>query len=212
MNKRPIIRKPLNIALAVLAAGLPLTLALWAGPIQPASAHGVFIFAWDEGDRICTDSYFSKSSKVQGGTVTMRNAAGQVLQSGLTDKDGGLCLPRPARPEDLIFVIEAGEGHRAEFKLRAADLSNSIPTAASEAVAPEASGPPSAGPEKTSEVEENLRRIVREELQTQLGPLRKALAESQRGQEPGLREIVGGLGWVAGLFGLAFWWTGRKKK
>jgi hypothetical protein len=28
----------------------------------------------------------------------------------------------------------------------------------------------------------------------------------------GIRDIVGGLGWLAGLFGCAFWFSGRRQK
>lgn len=206
------LRKALGGRFTILAAAI-LTSALWAASAGPAAAHGVYIFAWADGDQICTDSYFSKSSKVRGGRVSMRNAAGEILAAGLTGDDGGLCLARPEARMDLFFVVEAGEGHRAEFKLRAEDLPGDAP-AASEPAAPEAARPPSsaAGKVNAATTEDSLRQIIREELQSQLSPIRKTLAEGRHQQEPGPREIIGGLGWVAGLFGLAFWWTGRKKK
>lgn len=213
MNRAPFFRKPLKISLAGWAARLFLAVALLIAPAGSVSAHGVFIFAWADGDRICTDSYFNKKSKVQGGKVSMRNAAGEVLQSGSSDSEGGLCFARPDGREDLFFVVEAGEGHRAEFKLRAEDLPGAAPAAGESFSRPEAAPAPKVTEAADSgNLEESLRRMVREELQSQLSPIHKALAEGQRGQSPGLREIVGGLGWVAGLFGLAFWWTGRKKK
>lgn len=212
MNRAPFFGKLLKISLVGLASGLLLTTALLVAPSGPASAHGVFIFAWVDGDRICTDSYFSKKSKVQGGRVSMRNAAGDIMQSGLSDSQGGLCFARPDERKDLFFVVDAGEGHRAEFKLRAEDLPGETP-ADDKPFSPEATV--SLTVTETLEagnLEENLRYIVREELQSQLSPIRKALAGGGSDQSPGLREIVGGLGWVVGLFGLAFWWTSRKKK
>lgn len=212
MNRAPFFGKLLKTCLVGWASGLLMAIAVLIAPAGPASAHGVFIFAWVDGDRICTDSYFSKKSKVQGGKVSMRNAAGEVLESGLSDSRGGLCFARPGELEDLLFVVDAGEGHRAEFKLRAEDLSGVAPVV-DKPFSPEAASPSAVTKSADSgNLEESLRRMVREELQSQLSPIRKALAEGGRDQSPGLREIIGGLGWVVGLFGLAFWWTGRKKK
>ena len=123
-------------------------------------AHGLFTFAWAEGDLICTDSYFSRNSKARGARISMVDQAGAVLASGQTDTGGGFCFKRPERPQQLVFVVEAQGGHRGEFTLPA-------------------EGPPPADEART---------------------------------DPGLREIVGGLGWLAGLAGLGFWWAARRER
>ncbi len=199
-----------------LAAGLwGLLIALSAGTAQ---AHGVFIFAWPEGDRICTDSYFAKKSKVRDGQVKMLTPDGQELQRGRTDNQGGFCFLRPDKPGDLLFVIEAGQGHRGEFRLRAEDWAGAGgPAPASTPSAQGVSAPEAAavGAALQSESlgldQDALRLIVREELETQIGPLRRALAEAAE-PEPGLKEIVGGLGWLAGLAGLGLWLSARRRR
>lgn len=49
---------------------------------------------------------------------------------------------------------------------------------------------------------EELERIVNAALDAKLSPIRQMLAEqSQRGVE--MRDIIGGLGWIVGLAGIA---------
>ncbi|MDR2140483.1 MAG: hypothetical protein LBR11_01585 [Deltaproteobacteria bacterium] len=186
-------------------------------------AHGVYIFGWGEGDRICTDSYFSRSNKVQGGLVRLKGPAGQILAEGQTNENGEICFPRPQVEGDYLLEVEAGEGHRAEFTLRAADLP---PLESGQAVSGQAASQPGAAPDPIPDATptaealsqavpdlESLRLVIREELRSQLSPLNKFLAESRRGADgpPGAREIVGGLGWLVGVFSLAYWLMGRRK-
>ncbi|MDR0882928.1 MAG: hypothetical protein LBP55_10415 [Candidatus Adiutrix sp.] len=149
---------------------------LTLAPAPTALAHGVYIFAWPEGERLCSDSYFSGHSKVRGGRVSLLDAAGQTLESGLTADDGSFCFIRPDRSQDLTFVVEAGQGHRAEFKLRAEDWP--LPASTSPADPPLAKTAP---------------------------------AKNKAPTEPGAREIIGGLGWLAGIFGLAAWLAARRR-
>lgn len=84
-----------------------------------ALAHSVYIFAWPEAGRICTESYFSKRSKVRNGEVHMENGNGNVLGSARTNAAGSVCFDPPEQVEDLRFVVLAGQGHRGEFILPA---------------------------------------------------------------------------------------------
>lgn len=152
----------------------------------PAGAHGVYIFAWAEPGRICTDSYFSAKSKVRGGEVSMRNTMGELLAERHSGTDGIACfaVPEhiraggPAAAEDLLFVVMAGQGHRAEFLLPAAHVEQALAPSGREQAAPDAAPPSGSG-------------------------------ESRPPDEPRLRDILGGLGWIAGLVGLAAWWSSR---
>jgi nickel transport protein len=198
-------------ALALLAAA-----ALSAASAAEAEAHAVYVFAYASGDEICTESYFTRRNRVIGGTITMLDAAGNEIESADTGEDGNHCFPAPAGEGDLQFVVLAGEGHRGEFTLPAADR-----PAAAAPPAPAALGAPAGGPSGPAGTPpsdaaatagaspavspDSLRAIVREELKAQIGPLSRALAEARDDRTPGLREIVGGLGWLVGIAGLALW-------
>lgn len=58
---------------------------------------------------------------------------------------------------------------------------------------------------------EVIRAIVRDELQKQLSPMRHYLAEKLEDTTPGLKEIVGGIGWLMGLGALGFWFSQRRR-
>ena len=93
---------------------------------EQAAAHGVYIFAWADGPRICTSSYFSKSSKVRDGEVTMADNRGTVLGSGRSDDTGAFCFSPPHEAQELVFTVLAGQGHRGDYVLPAADVGLAI--------------------------------------------------------------------------------------
>ncbi|MDL2207212.1 hypothetical protein LJB82_00645 [Desulfovibrio sp. OttesenSCG-928-M16] len=155
---------------------------LLCGP-APCFAHGVFIFAWAEGDRLCSESYFSKKSKVRGGQVDVLFADGELLASGRTDDAGLVCFAAPQKADDLLFVLNAGMGHRADFLLPAAQVAEALA-----APAPPASSEPAPV------------------------PLHKAAAGESAAAGPSWRDILGGLGWIIGLAGLGAWYSSRRRK
>lgn len=127
----------------LLHAALPmsvLTLALTLTLLPAAAlAHRVNIFAWTEGDQIVVECAFNGSSKVNGGRIAVYDATdGKELLQGLTDAQGQFrfAVPGEARAagHGLRIQINAGEGHRNEWLMEAAEF-NAAPTAA-EAAAP----------------------------------------------------------------------------
>ncbi|MGL4667739.1 MAG: hypothetical protein ACRCWR_07400 [Saezia sp.] len=199
-------------------------------------AHSVYIFAWADGTQICTESYFTQKSKVRGGEVKMIGVSGETLAQGVTAEDGVVCFPLPAKAQPLEFIVLAGAGHQGRFSLRenewtvAVNATNEVVPASGETRQPtplpfvEPNTTPSSSiaeiPQQSvsapllldSTSEESLRTIVREELQKQLSPMRQYMAEKMEDKTPGIREIVGGIGWLIGLAALASWWSQRKKK
>ena len=175
---------------------------------DPAEAHSIYIFAYQEHSRICTNSYFGGKAKVRGGWVSMITVAGEVLATAQTDEQGNACFERPDSVQDLIFRVEAGGGHQAEFELAASSLgsgdsseSNQKPVDSQDAVAGvSASSPVCAGG------------LTRDDLHGALSPIMLKLAEmeSEQNSRVNLKDIIGGLGWVIGLSGAAFWAAGRK--
>jgi nickel transport protein len=191
---------------SALLAGLFLLFA------EQALAHSVHIFAWADGERICSESYFSKTSRVRDGEAVMADAAGLVLARTRTDATGLACFPLPEKAQDLTFYVLAGPGHRGEFSLRAVDLAASFPQAS---LSPDSSSAPQTGqprPSGRADSEDGLRTIVNQELQRQLAPILQTLAEIKADKSPGLSEIIGGIGWILGVASLAQWLAFRRKK
>ncbi len=188
-----------------------------------ASAHKLRIFAWPEGDMIYGETAFSGDRKPKNVVVTVQDGASHtVLLTTRTDEQGkfNFTVPQKAVEEhlDLLLVVTAGEGHRGEWPLPAAeyllliaptkvaDVNESTPTVTINTSSPSA--------DTANEVlidEQLLRRIVEEELEKKLTPLRRILAES-KDSSPGLRDILGGIGYILGLAGLLAWIKANKQK
>jgi len=180
-------------------------LALLALP-DAALAHRVHFFAWDEDGRVCSRSSYGKNARIADAEVTVRDADGKEVLRGRSDRDGLFCFARP-HAAALHLSVDAGQGHRGEFRLSA-----KTPAAAehTENRTQPAPTPPAAA----SVDQEALRRIVREELERVFPPLlertREAAPPPGLEAEPGPREILGGLGWIAGLAALLAWYRRRR--
>lgn len=178
-----------------------------------ASAHRVNVFAWVEGSDIVTESKFSNGSRVQGGRITVLNEkTGGTVAEGTTDEQGMLRLAIPqsvlAERPGLKIVLSAGEGHRGEWELEGSELPSGAPAAPAKP-APDSAQPapaaaaPAAAPAAALAGEAELARLIDERLSAQLAPVRRDLAELKQRDGITVTDIVGGLGWIFGLFGVA---------
>ena len=200
-----------------IAAGA-LALLLCAG----ANAHRVNIFAWIEGDQVVTESKFSSGSRVQKGAVTVKNAAdGSVLAAGVTDDAGvwrfDVTDAMRHAPKGLELEINAGEGHQNQWSIPADELAAADGAGASElpAAVPVSTQmtQPAAPPKKDSAAaamsEAELEAVFSRVLDKKLAPVYRELALSHD-KTPAMPEIVGGMGWLIGLGGIAAWARRRR--
>ena len=168
---------------------------------------------------------------MRGGEVLMTDQAGGILARGVTGEDGLLCFALPATPQTLEFTVNAGSGHRGRFKLEEKELAGALglqepigqnPVTDSAQRTPPEQERPAIQTANTSDdplplglvagSEDIIRRIVQEEIQKQLSPMRQYLAEKLENKSPGLRDIVGGIGWLAGLGAFGFWLSQKRKR
>jgi nickel transport protein len=82
-----------------------------------AFAHKVSLFAYVEGGKIFTESFFPDGRAVEGGKVTVYDSQDQLLLEGKTDSQGYFNFPVP-KIDDLTIVLDATMGHKADFKLK----------------------------------------------------------------------------------------------
>ena len=87
----------------------------------PALAHKVNIFAYAEGGRIYTESYFPDGRPVEGGRVLVLDPAQKQLAEAKTDNEGRCDFAIPA-VTDLTIIIEASMGHRNSYLLKRAEV------------------------------------------------------------------------------------------
>ncbi|MDX9819555.1 MAG: carboxypeptidase regulatory-like domain-containing protein [Desulfococcus multivorans] len=86
-----------------------------------ALAHKVNLFAYVEGGKIHTESYFPDGRMVEGGTVRVFDSADTLLLEGTTDTGGLFSFPIP-KVDDLTIVIDAGMGHKNSFQLKRTEV------------------------------------------------------------------------------------------
>ena len=169
-------------------------------------AHKVNVFAWVEGDMVFVEGYYPGGKKAQNSLVEVYNSTGAKLLEGRTNQKGEFSFKIPAR-EDLRIVLTAGMGHKNDFTITAGDLGGSEPSSGEpvpktrEKVSPPSSTTVDIGP---------LEVMIDEALDRKLEPVIK-LIRNTRKEGPGFTEIIGGIGYILGLFGLVMYFKDRKK-
>ncbi len=164
-------------------------LMLWA---IPSSAHQVHVSAQVRGSTIHGEAYFHGGVPVRDATVTAFDPSGQQIGTTRTDQQGEFSLKARFRCDHKLLV-DAGEGHGAEFLIVAGQLPKRLP--------PRGNGRTSA---KTSPDNEQL-----EAIRAEIGLLREQLSNYE--QKIRLRDILGGIGYIVGIAGVTFYFLGVRR-
>jgi nickel transport protein len=190
----------------------------------PALAHRVLVFAFAEGDTIHTESKFVGSGAVQKGQVLVQDKkTGQTLLTGTTDDQGKYSFKIPpeatAGKLDLLIVTEAAMGHKGEWLLKADSYllgGKSTTAAAGPGVstpatpAPAASPPVASGAKAASVDQQALEAALDKSLERHLAPLKEMLTDLTI-HRTSFTDILGGLGYIMGIFGLWAYFTSKKQ-
>lgn len=199
-------------------------------------AHRINIFALVEADQIRVECKFSKKSPAQNSPVTIQDkASGKQLALKNTDEQGIALFPVTAEmksaPQGLIAHINAGEGHENDFEIEKSELdgasassgTETAPAPAAAAASPsEPSTPAAPSVSAASSVQipadsvaamsrQDLEKLISTAVDRRVTPLRVMIA-SQVEKGPGITEILGGIGWILGIFGTAALCLSRRKK
>jgi nickel transport protein len=191
---------------------------------MPAFAHKVSIFAWVEDDTVYTRSKFSKGKRVKNSPVIVFDSDGNKLLEGKTDENGEFSF-KITKQSALKVVLKASMGHMAEWKIPfeeinpeavsnnskpESDIKNSYETS-SRSQTINSDTDLSALSESHGISRQEIKKLIDESLDKKLSPIMNMLADSYGGG-PSLTEIIGGIGYIFGLMGVAMYFTSRKKK
>ncbi len=191
-------------------------------------AHRINIFALVEADQIRVECKFSKKSPAQNSPVTILDkASGKQLALKNTDEQGIALFPVTAEmksaPQGLIAHINAGEGHENDFEIEKSELDGASASSGTETASPsEPSTPAAPSVSAASSVQipadsvaamsrQDLEKLISTAVDRRVTPLRVMIA-SQVEKGPGITEILGGIGWILGIFGTAALCLSRRKK
>lgn len=182
-----------------------------------ALAHKVTVFAWVEGNTVLGESKFSGGKKVRDSEIIVWDLNGKELLRTRTNQKGEFSFPIPAKTAMRIELI-AGMGHKAEWTIpleyidepaSARDAQRPLPEPAGktdpgQAVHPAAAIDP-------VQLEAIVEKAVTKALDKKITPLTRMVADLEQ-KDPTMNEIVGGIGYIFGLMGVAIYFSSRKKK
>ena len=190
----------------------------------PALAHRVLVFAFAEGDTIHTESKFVGSGAVQKGQVLVQDKkTGQTLLTGTTDDQGKFSFKIPpeatAEKLDLLIVTEAAMGHKGEWLLKAdsylpggkSTTAAAAPGVSTPAAPAPSTSPPVASGAKAANVDQQaLEAALDKSLERHLAPLKEMLTDLTI-HRTSFTDIIGGLGYIMGIFGLWAYFMSKKQ-
>lgn len=192
--------------------------------VEPAFAHKVTIFAWVEGDTVFTQSKFSGGRKAQDSSVVVYDTEGNRLLEGKTDAKGEFAFKIPKKT-GLKVVLKASMGHLAEWMIPAEEIiaaarertggHQETPTQSAAKEEPPRSPAVKPGrikpaPAPVDLQRQELQKMIDESLDRKIAPIANMLA-SLTNRGPGLTEIMGGIGYIFGLVGVALYIASRKR-
>jgi len=189
-------------AIAILA-GLVLMLGT-----APAFAHKMKVFASAEGATISGYVYFNSGNRAVGVRIDVADRAGTTLYTGTSDADGAFRFEATRRTDHVISA--AGEdGHAATYIVPASELPDSLPAPPDNRHADTIPTPSAASvvlPESAHSTE--MRAMIEQSVARQIRPLREQIDSYQ--EKIWWHDVLGGIGYIVGLGGLAFGLTRRR--
>ncbi len=179
---------------------LPALLALpMIAHSHAALAHKMKVFAAAEGAVVSGYVYFSPGGRAQDAAVMATLPDGTVVFQGRTDPEGGFRFA-PGQRADLRITADGADGHEARFIVKAAELPDALaaapPPGTGAAVTPVGAHPVTAQPPA------ELAALIEQSVARQVRPLREQLDAFQDAAQ--WHDVLGGIGYIVGLGGLAY--------
>ncbi|SFL73724.1 hypothetical protein [Halanaerobium salsuginis] len=171
-------------------------------------AHRVILYAYVEGSNLEIEAGFSDGSPARLAKLEIYDKQDNLLATGETNEAGLAEVAIPART-DLKIILKAGMGHQAEYQINESEIAKDFKQPADQTLDNQNSAVIGSSNELSKA---ELREIVAEEVSREVKPLRKQIAKLITEQEkPGISEILGGIGYIIGLMGVALYFISRKR-
>ncbi|WP_425080293.1 cobalt ABC transporter permease [Ruegeria denitrificans] len=184
---------------------LVVILAVCCAPV-PALAHKVIAGVFESGDVIEGEIGFSNGDMASGTEVIVTGPDGAELGRSVTDADG-FFVYTPTSAVAHTFFADLGAGHVAEVTMSAEDVARVLGVAVAETGASSSAAlTPASGSAASLSVEEQ--QVIAKAVRDELRPLRREIAAYR--EQNDLQTILGGIGYIVGLFGLGFYMAARR--
>lgn len=169
------------------------------GAASPALAHKVVMDVYASGAVVEGELGFSDGTMAQDTVVDVLDANGAKIGETKTNTDGVFTF-KPTVKAPLTFRANLGAGHVGTVEIAADDLppiGDAAPASAAPANA--ASGVDLA----------QLTQLIGDQVRREVKPLRQEIFDYKEKND--VQTILGGLGYILGLFGIGFYVAGRRK-
>lgn len=182
---------------------LILTLATALMTPLPALAHNVISAVFPSGDAIEGEVGFSNGDMAVDLQIDVFDQAGAKLGEARTDADG-FFIYTPTKPVTHIFRGDLGAGHVAEMTMPAEEVAEimGVATEATPTAVPTTDAP-------TTPLSQDAEAEIAKMLRRELRPLRQEITALKN--ETNLQSILGGIGYIVGLFGFGFYIAARRQ-
>jgi len=181
----------------------------------PAAAHKLNVFAFAEGKTIRGEVYFRGRVPARNAKLTAFGPAGEKLAETTSDERGEFSFEARFHCDHRL-VADSGDGHGTEFTVSAGELPDSLPlcqghSGTAGGQSPQAAPPPDAAHTPLAiPKDEELKELIEVAVGKQVVALRRQLDRYE--QRTRLRDILGGIGYILGLVGLAYYFLGLRKR
>lgn len=199
-----------------------------------AWAHKLNLYAEAKEGLIIAEGYYAGGDKAKDAAVLVyENEKNALLREGRTDSRGFFSFPIPAAVE-LRLVLKDRSGHRDSFLIAKEEIQAALPPGfvsnlqdqKDQPRAPKAARPATAmaqarpGAEKAETGEsagyqrclsrEEIELLIGETVEKKLAPVLLSLNQLKKNEQKArFTEIIGGLGYIAFLFGLVLYFKAR---
>lgn len=183
-----------------------------------AWAHKVVAGAYASGDRVEGEIGFSDGEMAKNVLVEVFTEDGKKLGEAHTNDDGVFVFT-PTQSVAHVFRADLGAGHVAEVRLAVNELPAGLAAKGGPANADGGAGKPAASANTTTTDARSAdavaltaaqRDIVAEAVRNEMRPLRREIIAMKEKND--LQSILGGIGYIVGLFGLWFFLAARRQK
>ncbi|MEG3618215.1 cobalt ABC transporter permease [Magnetovibrio sp. PR-2] len=173
---------------------------------SPASAHKVIMAVFESGDVIEGELGFSNGVMSVDQLIEVFDENQNKLGETKTDEDGFFTF-KPTQSVAHIFQADLGAGHIATTSMSAEDVAAVTGIGQPETDAPAPTQMAAAAPIATGASVDKaaLAKMIRDELR----PLRREISAYKEKND--LQTILGGIGYIVGIFGMGMYVAARQK-
>lgn len=177
----------------------------------PALAHKVIFGVFPSGDLIEGELGFSNGDMAVDQLVEVFDQSGEKLGEATTDADG-FFVYQPSDAITHVFRADLGAGHVGEVEMPADEVGEILGIAAEEEALREAApvvSDSAVGSVTVAALTLEEKLAIAEIVRDEIRPLRREITAYK--EHNNLQTILGGLGYIVGLFGVGFYFAARRK-